>query len=133
MQRDGVRCPGRSNKSSRLPSPSGPLSREDRPPSSSPANVLSGEWVTLAELHSNAFAISWNTVASSQSLFVAPCLGVFSTVSCLQERERVSFPSVQARFPGRLSLGLEASPKATPLLRKSVENGIFLDQNLADK
>lgn len=35
--------------------------------------------------------------------------------------------------PGRLSLGSEASPKATPLLRKSVEKGVFLDQNLADK
>lgn len=84
----GVRCPGRSNKSSQLPSPSGPWSCEDRPHLSHPQpTVLSGEWGTLPKLHSNELAISWNILASSRPLFVAPrlALGVFSSMLCLQE------------------------------------------------
>lgn len=70
------------------------------------------------------------------SLFIVPSLAleVVSVVACHQERviglcsqrEKGSFVSVQAPFPGRKISSLRGQPEAANLLRKSVENGIFL-------
>lgn len=120
-----------------LPFPSGPLSREDGPPLPSPANgPVWGEEETSPQFHSCTFSASRNTFASLLSLFVAPSSVLGWSPRCHSIRKRVAravltaikglLASVQAPFPGRLSPASEDSLKVTHLLRKSVENGIFL-------
>lgn len=120
-----------------LPFLSGPLSREDGPPLPSPANgPVWGEEETSPQFHSCTFSTSGNTFASLLSLFVAPSSVLGWSPRCQSIRKRVAravltaikglLASVQAPFPGRLSPASEDSLKVTHLLRKSVENGIFL-------
>lgn len=127
MQRDGARCLGRSNKSTWLPSPSGPLSHEDRQPFPSPANCPGS-----GRHPPSSIAMSL-PLAGIHLLFCCPsllphiwCWGCSPLCHAFRkegrelcpQQERVSFPSVQAPFPGRLSLGLEAKSQGHPFVEE---------------
>ena len=132
-----MRGHSRSSESLWLPFPSGPLSCEDPPPLPSPANCP----VSGSRRHPPKPAAASFLPAGTDLLLCCPsslppvqCWSALHRAkpsgerraSCSQREQKGLLPSVLAPFPGRLSPASGGSPKATHLLRKSVENGSLL-------